>query len=192
MMRFAKWIGTSMVLVLALSVTGIAQTDHFGKIDTIYAELQRISDMNWSITISMTNDEAIEGLSIPLKMTAGVNRIVADSALYTGGRVEHFTLKAFRPDTAIQCLTLGMVANLGPTAHQLDAGSGRLVTIFVSSLDKKPIEKLVVDTTTTHPNNSLMAVAHKSNWGEYQLDTISLETRKELEIYPAFKVLYVK
>ena len=121
-------------------------------------------------------------------MTAGTNRIVADSAIYTGGRVESFSLKVFRPDTAIQCVTLGMVANLGPTKNSLPAGSGRLVTIFVSSLDDKPIESLIIDTTTTNPSNSLMMVAATANWGDVRLDTIKVEKRQELNIIPVWIV----
>ena len=105
---------------------------------------------------------------------------------------DNFTLKAFRPDTAIQCVTLGMVANLGPTKNSLLPGSGRLVTVFVSSLEDKPIEKLTVDTTTTHPNNSLMVVANRAVWGEHSLDTITVEKRKELEIRPYFIVRQAK
>lgn len=176
------------ILAVALPVTGLAQVDKLGIMDTLYADLERIDDYNWSITISLTNDEIIEGLSIPFKMTAGTNRIVADSAIYTGGRVESFTLKVFRPDTAIQCVTLGMVANLGPTKNSLPPGSGRLVTVFVSSLDNKPVESLMVDTTTTNPSNSLMIVGAIANWGDVRLDTIKVEKRQEMNIIPVWIV----
>lgn len=178
---------TLLLFLLVLPVIGLAQVDNFGKLDTIYAELAPIDQFNWSITISMTNDEDIEGLSVPLHLSAGRVKVVADSAVYKGGRMENFTYKGFRPDTAIQCATLGMVANLGPTQIYLNPGSGRLVTIFVSSLDKEPIERLKVDTTTTQPNNSLMAIASRFQHGEIT-DTIPFERRKELEIIPAFVV----
>jgi hypothetical protein len=191
-MKFLGIASALLIVFLVLPVAGFAQIDNFGKLDTVYADIARIDDNNWSITISYFNDEVVEGLSVPLKMTAGVNRIVADSAVYTGGRVDNFTLKAFRPDTAIQCVTLGMVANLGPTKNSLPPGTGRLVTVFVSSLEDKAIEKLTVDTTTTHPNNSLMVVANRSVWGEHSLDTITVEKRKELEIRPHFLVRQAK
>ncbi|MDF1544993.1 MAG: hypothetical protein P1R58_07820, partial [bacterium] len=163
--------------------------DLFGARDTVFADVDKIADDVWTVTVSITNDEDVEGLSVPLRLSAGDNnKIVADSAIYVGGRVEHFALKAFRPDTAIQCVTLGMVANLGPTANKLTPGDGRLVTVFISSLEDKPIEMLSVDTTTTHPNNFLMVVASRSNWGEHSLDTIPIEKRKELEISPVFMV----
>jgi hypothetical protein len=149
------------LLVLALAMSASAQSDPFGKVDTVYAEVSKVSETVWTITVSITNDENVVGLSVPLKMTAGLNRIVADSAVYTGGRVEkaHFDYPGFRADTAIQCVTLGMIANMGPSNKTLAPGSGRLVTVYVSSLEDKPIEKLEVDTTTTYPSNSLIVIA---------------------------------
>jgi len=189
-MKLSKLAYGLIIVALILPVAASAQIDLFGKLDTVYVDVARVDDLTWTLTVSFTNDEVVEGLSVPLKLSAGTNRVIADSSIYTGGRVDHFTLKAARADTAIQCITLGMVANLGPTNNSLPVGSGRLVTVFVSSLDKKPIEKLQVDTTTTHPNNSLMVVANRSNWGEHSLDTITVEKRQELEILPAFVVRY--
>lgn len=174
---------TAVVLLVPLFVS--AQVDHFGNIDTVYADLAKIDAYNWTITVSYTNDEPVAGLSIPFKMTAGLNRIVADSAVYTGGRVEKFALKAFRADTAIQCAMLGMVANLGPTNNVLPVGKGRLVTVFVSSLDNKPIEKLAVDTTTMQPNNSLMVVADRIELNKLG-DSILPQENEKLQIIPVF------
>ncbi|MDH4156593.1 MAG: hypothetical protein OEW00_04890 [candidate division Zixibacteria bacterium] len=188
-MRFVTKGGLILAIVLILPAIGWSQVDNLGNIDTIYADLAKINDLNWTITVNYTNDEEIEGLSVPLKMTAGLNRILADSAIYTGGRVEHFTYRGFRADTAIQCITLGMVANLGPTNNYLARGSGRLVTIFVSSVENKPIEKLVVDTTTTEPNNSLLIIPNRLQYGE-KVDTIPQSRRKDMEIIPAFVVRY--
>ena len=138
-----------VTILLMLPVAASAQIDNFGVADTIYAEIAKINDLNWSITLIYANDENVEGFSIPFKMTSGLNRIVADSVIYTGSRVEHFAYKTFRPDTAIQCVTIGLIANLGPTRKMVTPGKGRIATIFVSSLDDKPIETLSIDTTTT-------------------------------------------
>ena len=173
------------VAVLLTPIFASAQVDHFGAVDTIYADVARVDDYNWTITVSYTNDESVVGLSVPLKMTAGLNRIVADSAVYTGGRVEKFAYRGFRPDTAVQCVMLGMIANLGPTQNVLAPGSGRLVTVFVSSVDNKPIEKLAVDTATLQPNNSLLVVADRSQL-DPEADTVPVHLSKRLEIIPAF------
>lgn len=186
-MRFIAKTLYVIVGLLIIPAIASSQVDHFGIIDTLYVDVARIDATNWTLTISLTNDEFIEGMSIPLKMTAGMTRIVADSAIYTGGRVEEFAFKGFRPDTAIQCVTLGLVANLGPPKVKLPPGSGRLVTVFVSSLDGTPIDKLVVDTTTTNPNNSLLAVVRRIQLTDPP-ETISYERRGELELIPAFVV----
>ena len=183
-MKIAKLTALLLCFILFQKTVVLAQSDGFGVQDTLYIDIERVSEKSWLFHVSLTNDEDVEALSVPLKMTAGLNRIVADSAVYIGGRVEKFALKAFRADTLIQCVTLGMVANLAPTNVTLAKGRGRLVTIFVSSLEDKPIEKLIVDTTTTHPNNSLIVVAGYSNWGDYKFDTITVEHRKQLEILP--------
>ena len=170
--------------LLLMPIVASAQVDSFGKTDTLYAELAKIDNQNWSITVSLTNDEPIVGLAVPFRMTAGPTRVVADSAIYTGGRVETFAFKNFRPDTTIQCVTLGMIANLGPTRNFLAPGSGRLVTIFVSSLDESTIDKLTIDTTTTSPNNSLMVIADNIQG----TDTIQSEDRERMKIFPVFVI----
>ncbi|MGH8015556.1 MAG: hypothetical protein ACREBV_05150 [Candidatus Zixiibacteriota bacterium] len=173
--------------LLILPLAALAQTDRYGKADTIYADVEKVNETTWKISISMVNDEFIAGISIPMKLSAGMVKIVGDSAIYRGGRVEHFAFKAFRADTAIQCVTMGMLANMGPTNHTLAPGSGRLFTVFISSFDKKPIEKLKVDTATTQPSNSLMAIADYIQWTDPP-DTLPLNERKNAEIIPVFVV----
>lgn len=200
-MQIIKLLTLSALGILLLASFGLGQQpaeqeeptkpDHFGVLDTVYAEVSQIDPQNWSITISTANDENVEGLSVPLKLSSGTTRIVADSAVYTGGRVEHFAFRGFRPDTMQQCVTLGMVANMGPSKNVLAPGKGRLVTIFVSSIKDEPVEELVVDTTTTSPNNSLMLVAQ---WEEIKarLGEEAIRADKRLEIYPAFVVIESK
>jgi hypothetical protein len=180
----------TLLIILAVAPGAVfSQVDKFGKVDTVYADIAKISDAIWTVTISYTNDESVVALSVPLKLTAGLNKIVADSAVYTGGRVEKWDIKAFRCDTAIQCVTLGMLADLGPRKKFLTPGSGRLVTLFVSSIEDKPIEKLAVDTTTTNPTNSLECVADFIQGTPP--DTTRVE-RPKREIRPAFVVRYTK
>ena len=179
-----KW---TLLFLLLVPVAAMAQTDKYGKTDTVYADVEKVNETCWKISISMVNDEFIAGMSIPLKLSAGMVKIVGDSAVYRGGRVEHFAFKAFRADTAIQCVTMGMLANMGPTNNTLAPGSGRLFTVFISSFDKKPIEKMKVDTATTQPNNSLMAIADYVQ-RTVPPDTLPIDRRKEAEIIPAFVV----
>ncbi|HPC11655.1 MAG TPA: hypothetical protein PK112_06105 [candidate division Zixibacteria bacterium] len=198
-MHITRLLTLSALGILLLASLGAAEEpqkpaakpDNFGILDTVYAEVSRIDPQNWSMTISATNDENVEGLAVPLKLSSGTVRIVADSAVYTGGRVDHFAYRGFRPDTMQQCVTLGMVANMGPSTNVLAPGKGRLVTVFVSSIEDQPVENLVVDTTTTSPSNSLMLVAQfeeiKNRLGEE-----AIRADKRLEIYPAFVVVKSK
>ena len=174
-------------LLLLISTVVSAQTDNFGVLDTIYADVAKIDDLNWSVTLSYVNDQNVVALALPIKLDAGENKIVADSAVYTGGRTERFSYKGFRPDTSVQCVTMGLIANFGGTNQTLKPGRGRIVTVFVSSMDQTPIENLTVDTTTTHPNNSLMIVADRFQGGDHP-DTISMQNRRILQIKPAWVV----
>ncbi len=174
-----------LLIIGAVSMVQAGPIDKFGIADTVYCDLAKVSPTCWTITVSCTNDESIAAIAVPLKMTAGLNRIVADSAVFAGGRCEKFAVQRLRADTAIQCALIGLIANIGPSKTKLAPGSGRLATIYVSSLEDKPIEKLAVDTTTMNPNNSLMAVA-ESVQGEPP-DTVRVD-RKDVEIIPVFIV----
>jgi hypothetical protein len=174
-----------LVILGAVSIVQAGPIDKFGKADTVYCDLAKLNPTCWTITVSCTNDESIAALAVPLKLTAGLNRIVADSAVFTGGRCEKFAIQRFRADTAIQCALIGLIANFGPSKNQLAPGTGRLATIYVSSLEDKPIEKLAVDTTTMNPNNSLMAVAEPLQG--VPPDTVRVD-RKDVEIVPVFVI----
>lgn len=147
--------------LMLLPMAVMADEAQFKAPDTVFADLARLDDNTWSITISCFNDEDIVGVAVPFKMDAGMTKVVADSAVYKGGRVDGWSYLGFRPDTAIQCVTLGMVASAGPNDVFLAPGSGRLVTVFVSSVDDKPVEDLMIDTTTTEPSNTLVMIARR-------------------------------
>jgi len=184
-----------LVCLLALPTLTCAQTDAFGAPDTVYAEVAKVDNGTWTITVSCFNDEPLVGISVPIKMAAGMNKIVADSAVYTGGRVveANFNTARYRADTAIQCVTLGMLANIGPTDNQLAPGKGRLATIYVSSIEDKPIESLTIDTTTTD-RNTLMMIAHDSQVASVAVDSNTTPHKKfEMRlITPVWRVTTVE
>jgi len=151
-------IGLIPILVSAQRSPIALTPDHFGKPDTVFAEINMIDDYQASVTISYWNDEDIVGLAVPFKMSDDLNKLVADSAIFAGGRIDDWSYKGFRADTAIQAVTLGMIANIGASDYKLTSGSGRIVTVFISSLEDKKIKNLVIDTTTTYPGNYLMTI----------------------------------
>lgn len=131
-------------------------SDPFGNVpDTVYAEINRIDKSNWSVTITVFNDAPLAGLQIPLRYKGGNIQLVADSAVFSGSRVSDWDMNGFRCDTAIQALRLMMIANIGPTQKKLIPGSGRVATVFISSLEDEPVENLTIDTTTISDLNLL-------------------------------------
>lgn len=186
-MKLLLKVALTLAIVLTISGKASAQIDNFGILDTVYADIAKIDDQNWSVTVSYTNDQRIVGMTIALKLDAGDIPVVADSAVYWGGRAERFTYKGFRPDTTIQSVTMGLIANLGPTKNTLLPGRGRIVTVFVSSLDDQPVPQLNVDSTTTPPSNSLMVIADRIQETEGS-DTIPIQNRRILQIRPAWVV----
>ena len=184
-MRILVFVLTAAAMLILASGSLFAQSDPFGALDTLFAGADQIDDENWMVTLSLFNDEKIVALSIPLKFDAGPNNhVVVDSVVYTGGRAEHFTFKVFRADTTAQSVTMGLIANMGPTDKTLHPGNGRIASVFVSSLEGVFISSLEVDTTTTSPSNSLMAVADRIQGGNYP-DTIS-SFGNSREIRPVF------
>lgn len=157
-MRLSKLLMMTMAVMLLCSACLTAQIDKFGKVDTLYAETYQIDDQNWAVNISLVNDEEILALSLPFKFSAGKNRVVVDSTIFKGGVVENFRVKYARVDTATQCVTIGLINDIGVSIPPIPPGRGRIATIFISSLDEKSISALKVDTTTTPPGNDLQLV----------------------------------
>ncbi|MFQ5607056.1 MAG: hypothetical protein ACE5GA_03845 [Candidatus Zixiibacteriota bacterium] len=174
----------ALTIIWTVSPTG-AQTvrneefnpDPIGERDTLYLEISRLGDREWSVNVSYFSDVGLFGLSIPLRFTAGLEKLLIDSTVYTGGKAEHFVYKLARADTAIQCLTMGLIAAFDPTAKPLETGTGRLATVFVHAPGEGVAPALNVDTTTTAPQNSLM----------YVKNSVS-PANEQTKIYPAVKI----
>ncbi len=149
----------AMAILMLFAANLLAQNDKFGKVDTLYVEPYDIDGKNWGVNVFLVNDEDLIALQIPLTFSAGKNnRVVADSTVFKGGIVENFRFKLARVDTATQCVTIGLINDLGGPIPPVPPGRGRLATIFISSLDDKKITSLSVDTTTTPPSNDLQLV----------------------------------
>jgi len=157
-MRLSKLLLMTMAVMILFSASLTAQIDKFGIVDTLYAETYQIDDKNWAVNISLVNDEEILALSLPFKFTSGKNPIVVDSTIFKGGVVEDFRVKYARVDTATQCVTIGLINDIGVSIPPIPPGRGRIATIFVSSLKDMSINTLQVDTTTTPPGNDLQLV----------------------------------
>ena len=152
--------------------------DPIGERDTLFLEVNRLGDRNWSVNVSYFSDIELFGLSIPLRFTAGLDKVLIDSTIYAGGKAEHFEYKIARPDSAIQCLTMGLIAAFNPYAKPLEAGTGRLATVFLHAEGEGVAPPLIVDTTTTAPSNSLMYIKNSLP-----------PANEQTKIYPAVKII---
>ncbi|MEW5922415.1 MAG: hypothetical protein AB1746_00355 [Candidatus Zixiibacteriota bacterium] len=157
-MSLAKPMILAAIMLLVISASLMAQDDQYGKIDTVYAEPYQIDAKNWAVNVSMFNDEEILAISIPLVFNAGKTAIVVDSTIFKGGVAETFRVKHARVDTATQCVTIGLIADVGVSVPPIPPGRGRVATIFLSALDKSDFKLMSVDTTTTPPGNNLQLV----------------------------------
>ena len=154
-----KRVSLLCLAVLLIAGGAWAQKDGFGKPDTLYLEPYKIDAQHWGVNIALFNDQEVLALSLPIKFMSGKAKIIADSTVFTGGRVENFRVKNARIDTATQCITIALINDIGVSVPPLSSGTGRIATIFVSAMDGQDIEYLVVDTTTTMPSNTLQLVA---------------------------------
>lgn len=160
-----------------------AQVDNAGALDTMYLEPYQIDAKNWAVNVSLFNDEEILAISLPVTFSAGKTKIVADSTIFTGGRADHFRLKTARADTASQCLTIGLIWDLGVSVPPMSPGNGRIATIFISALDGSDItEPLKIDTTTTSPSNSLQMVMPSTKDGGQAEEIIPALVIKPAEV----------
>ena len=78
-----KAVANFVILILAFAMIpalGQAQTDRFGIADTIYADLAKVDDQHWTITIGFTNDEDIEG--IEYIVCAGPNSNILSNSVH--------------------------------------------------------------------------------------------------------------
>ena len=157
-MSFKKPLILVIAISLLFSCNLTAQDDKFGAVDTVYLESYQIDAKNWAVNISLFNDEEIMALSIPITFSSGKTKIVADSTSFIGGVVEAFRVKQARVDSSTQCLTLGLINDVGVSVPPIPPGKGRIATVFISALDGSELKKFDVDSTTTPPGNTLQLV----------------------------------
>ncbi len=141
--------------------------DPLGQRDTLHLSVESTGENSWMVDVGCFNDEELFGLSIPLKFTSGLRRVYIDSTIFTGGRVDYFQVKLARADTAIQRLTIGLIAALSPNAKILDSGNGSLAKVYLHAEGEG--KGLKVDTTTTAPQNSLLFIYSDMKEGNLQI-----------------------
>lgn len=154
-----KLLISAIAILLLMSGNLLAQDDKYGEVDTLYAVSYPTEDgKTWAVDVSMFNDDSIMALSVPLTFSDGKNRVVVSSWSFEGTVVQDFRVKHVRVDTSTQCVTIGLINDVGVSVPPVPPGKGLIAKLFITSLDDKKIKSLKVDTTTTPPSNNLQFV----------------------------------
>ena len=144
-----------------LSSSALAQSDVFGVADTVTLTVEELEAGKWMIVASLTNDEELAAIDIPVKYTAGIAKVKLDSMTYAKGRIDFFSNKFENKDTTSQIVRFGGLAYLAPNKPPLKPGKGEIGRAYVSVYgDRKP-GPFGVDSITVPPNATLMLV-HKN------------------------------
>jgi len=146
-----------------MAAIGTAQTDPYGKIDTLSLVVKQLSETSWLVSTQIWNDEEISAFDISVKYTAGIARLIVDSASFGDTRASYFAWKSHQVDTTGQAINLGGLASMGPDKPPLAPGSGEIGRLYISAVgDKKP-GPFAVDTTIFKNKNKLMLVSKDAN-----------------------------
>lgn len=161
-----------------MAAVGTAQTDPYGKIDTLNLVVKQLSETSWLVSTQIWNDEELSAFDISVKYTAGIARLVVDSASFDNTRVSYFAWKSHQVDTTGQTINFGGVAAMGPDKPPLGPGVGEISRFYISAVgDKKP-GPFAVDTTIFKNKNKLMLISKDAT---SIVPTVKIITLKEGE-----------
>jgi hypothetical protein len=116
------------------------------KTDTLWVEFKQ-SGKQLVADLMLFNDQAIAGGQIPLRFGNGKAPLVVDSVVYDSKRAGKFDVTNIGADTASQTLRLGFIADISGRRPPLEAGRGKIMTIYFTLKANKP-QEVVVDTVT--------------------------------------------
>ncbi len=129
---------------LQQTTTPALKIDH-AKTDTLWFEFKQTGTKVMA-DLFIFNDEPIAGGQIPLKFGNGKSPLDVDSVVFDKNRAARFDVTNASPDT-MQSLRIGFIADISGRKPPLEAGKGRLLTIYFNLKTDKPYE-VVLDTTT--------------------------------------------
>ena len=123
------------------------------KPDTLWFEFKQTGNKVMA-DLFVFNDEPIAGGQIPLRFGNGKSPIDVDSVVFDKKRAARFDVTNASPDT-MQSLRIGFIADISGRKPPLEAGKGRLLTIYFNLKTDKSYE-VVLDTTTLAGGFSLL------------------------------------
>ena len=165
------------VILMGLSSPAHSQTpdhkkadDTSGRPDSVRIEIRNISNTHWQAVVSLTNDENLAAMTLPLRWSPRHGFFRLDSASYADTRTHYFAVKTFWPDTTKETILIGLISDLGSGLPPLEPGSGPIANLYFTML-KSTTKPLTIDTVFIGPHNVL------------QLVTPDVQS-----LYPAFEV----
>lgn len=109
-------------------------------------------------SVSVSNDEALAGLTLPFRYGDGDAPITCDSVSFSDTRVEYFELKVQRIDTVEQVVLLGLIPDFVGKKPPLEKGYGEVARIYFTLKRGPRFQDYLLDTTTVRPFNKLKFV----------------------------------
>ena len=119
----------SLILALTVAVLPVrtlCQSDPYGTMDTVTVESKIINPGGkLSVKVFLKNDEALSGISIPLKYPADL--VIYDSTSFTNSRLKLWSTLLVTDSLPISSMLFGGLAMNEP---RLPAGEGVIAEIF--------------------------------------------------------------
>ena len=148
-----------LALTLMFSSFAFAQRDPFGELDTCRITTFQDEKKNQVMaSVSIFNDEELSGMTLPFRYGNGQTPIRCDSIKFDKTRIEYFTMRIPRIDTAKQTILLGLLPDLFGRNPPLKKGDGEVVRIYFSLKRGVQFQDFFLDTTVIRPFNRLKFV----------------------------------
>ncbi|OGC76181.1 MAG: hypothetical protein A2Z27_05805 [candidate division Zixibacteria bacterium RBG_16_50_21] len=119
------------------------------KTDTVWFEFKQ-QGKQLTADLMLFSDQPIAGGSIPVKFGNGKAPLSVDSVVFDAKRAGRFDIRNDGVDDSVnirQAIRLGFIADLSGRKPPLEAGRGKLLTLYFTLKTDRPYE-VVLDTTT--------------------------------------------
>jgi hypothetical protein len=147
----------ALFVTLLLSLSAVGQDDPYGIIDTVRVESVAASPGDRiDVPIYLVNDEALRGLTVPIKFEQQV--LTLDTVSFEGSKIEYLSAR-FSPIDNTEGTVL--IAGVVITEDTIPAGTGLLATlVFQVSPDAEIGHTCQFDTVFVPPSGYLLMSTH--------------------------------
>jgi hypothetical protein len=128
-----------------------------GQADKIWIEVNPASGNKVVADVYVENDQPVAGGQIPLRYGNGKAPVDVDSVVFDAARAGKFDIKNDGIDSVSQTLRIGFIADISGRRPPLQAGKGKLLSIYFNIKSAEPYQ-VQVDTVTLSGGYSLLLV----------------------------------